>query len=189
MNCITAIPVLIAWMVLAVTTGVGSHAALITGITGLVFAAIGLLTIAGAQRMIRLQSYGLAVMTGIIQLIPTPGFIVGVWIGIWALVVLTRNEVHKVFVEVTESGDAGDDSTIGKITLAVLSVASSFNYLIAFAELPDRGRFHWTLFLFGPLIAILDIYAFGKWTGRPEFGPRWLWGRIRAEVEKITGRK
>ena len=188
-NCITAIPVLIAWIVLAVTSGVGSVSAMIVGIIGLVYAAIGLLTLAGAQRMTRLQSYGLAVTTGIIQLIPSPGFIFGLWIGIWALVVLTRNDVHRAFVEVTETGDAGADSALGKMTLLVLAVASSFIFLLALVESPDRGQHHWSFLLFGPLLVILDLYALGHWTGRMEFGPKWLWARIKTEAEIIIGKK
>jgi hypothetical protein len=188
-NCFTAIPLLIAWIVLALTSGVGSAAAMIVGIIGLVYAAIGLLTLTGAQRMTRLQSYGLAVTAGILQLIPSPGFIFGLWIGIWALAVLLRDEVHRAFVEVTEAGDAGADSALEKMTLLVLALASTFIFILTLMNPPEHGRPHLSFLLFGPLIVILDVYVFGRWTGRKEFGPKWLWARIKDEVEIIIGKK
>jgi hypothetical protein len=51
----------------------------------------------GSLRMMRLQSYGLAVAAAILAMVVTPGNLIGFPIGIWALVVLLRPEVRAAF--------------------------------------------------------------------------------------------
>jgi hypothetical protein len=74
-----------------------------SGTISVVFAIIGIL-IGGlifyaALQMRKLQSYGLAMAGSIIAMIPciSPCCIIGLPIGIWALVVLTKPEVKAAF--------------------------------------------------------------------------------------------
>jgi len=61
-------------------------------------AASGILVIVGAAKMLRLKSYGLAVASSMLAMLPcTLGFPVGVVMGIWALVLLRRPEVQRAF--------------------------------------------------------------------------------------------
>jgi len=189
MNCVTAVPILLAWMILAVISGAFSLGTLITGSIGLAFAGIGLLTLVGVRRMTRLQSYGLAVITAVIQWIPNPGFLLGSWIGVWALVVLTRDEVHRAFIEVTPPEGIKRDNAVGRLTLSVLALASSFIFLVAIVESPGRGQFPWFVILFGPPLLILDLFVLARWTGRTALEPGFLWKRVRARIENIIGTK
>lgn len=51
-----------------------------------------------AYRMRRLQLYGLAVTASILAMLPChPGFIIGLPIGLWSLVVLSRPDVKAAF--------------------------------------------------------------------------------------------
>jgi hypothetical protein len=58
-----------------------------------------LLIFAGGWQMRQLESYGLAMISAIMALIPicTLGFPLGIPIGIWALVVLSRRDVREAF--------------------------------------------------------------------------------------------
>ena len=93
-------------------TGGGAHMSLAFEETTILscVAISGILVILGAAKMLRLKSYGLAVATGILALLPcTLGFPVGLVMGIWALVVLRRPEVQAAFAagkkeEQTRSG-------------------------------------------------------------------------------------
>ena len=55
------------------------------------------LTMFGALKMLRLEAYGAAVTAGILAMIVTPGNLVGLPIGIWALVVLSSRSVKAAF--------------------------------------------------------------------------------------------
>jgi hypothetical protein len=56
------------------------------------------LLILGGLNMWRFQTYGLAVMAGIVALIPChAGFVIGLPVGIWALMILARPEVKRAF--------------------------------------------------------------------------------------------
>jgi predicted Ser/Thr protein kinase len=55
------------------------------------------IVLVGSLRMMRLQSYGLAIAAAILAMIVTPGNVIGFPIGIWALVVLLRPEVRAAF--------------------------------------------------------------------------------------------
>jgi hypothetical protein len=76
---------------------------LFSGGVGLVFNAIAIfvsiLIILGALKMKNLQSYGMAMAASIVAMIPciSPCCILGLPIGIWALVVLSKPEVKDTF--------------------------------------------------------------------------------------------
>ena len=65
----------------------------------------GILIIIGALQMMRLKSYGGAMMASVLALLPCgPLILVGIPIGIWSLVVLNREKVKAAF-------GAGGDQT------------------------------------------------------------------------------
>jgi hypothetical protein len=68
-------------------------------LSGLISLAVGAFILVGAFRMMKLQSYGLAVAASIISMIPcvSPCCCLGLPFGIWALVVLFRPEVKSAF--------------------------------------------------------------------------------------------
>jgi hypothetical protein len=71
---------------------IGSLVILFTGIPSL-------LILAGGWQMLRLETYGLALIAAIMALIPicTLGWLLGLPMGIWALAVLSRRDVREAF--------------------------------------------------------------------------------------------
>jgi hypothetical protein len=60
--------------------------------------AVGMILILGALQMIRLRSYGWAVAASVLAVLPlSAGFMIGVPMGIWALIVLYRPDVQEAF--------------------------------------------------------------------------------------------
>ena len=55
------------------------------------------LIIFAALKMKRLQAYGLAIVASILAIVISPGNLIGLPIGIWALVVLSQREVRAAF--------------------------------------------------------------------------------------------
>jgi hypothetical protein len=55
------------------------------------------LVISGALKMMRLEAYGLANAASILAILVSPTNLIGLGIGIWALVVLSRAEVRTAF--------------------------------------------------------------------------------------------
>jgi hypothetical protein len=76
---------------------------MLSGPIGVVLSVIGILMcgviLLGALKMKRLESYGLAMAASIIAMIPclSPCCLIGLPIGIWALVVLSKPEVKSAF--------------------------------------------------------------------------------------------
>jgi len=105
--------------------GLSSPGAVITGCVGIIFTATGLFTVVGAQRMMRLQSYGLAVAAGVLQLIPSAGSLLGLPIGIWALIILTRHEVHVAFIEIAERTPVSVNRGIAKKAVNIFAATAS----------------------------------------------------------------
>ena len=68
------------------------------GLASLVPLALAILMILGAARMKRLEAYGLGVTASVLALLPIhPWFILGLPMGIWGLVVLSRRETRDGF--------------------------------------------------------------------------------------------
>ena len=59
-----------------------------------------------ALKMKRLQAYGLAVAASILAIIISPGNLIGLPIGIWALVVLSQRDVRAAFGRKRATGSA-----------------------------------------------------------------------------------
>jgi predicted lysophospholipase L1 biosynthesis ABC-type transport system permease subunit len=78
-------------------------AAMVSGGVGLFFGVIGLIVAGivgfGAMRMMQLRSWGLSLAVSILAMIPciSPCCLMGIPIGIWALVVLNKPEVRAAF--------------------------------------------------------------------------------------------
>ena len=68
-------------------------------ILNLVGVAIGVVILLGALKMKRLESHGFAMAASILALVPcvSPCCLVGLPIGIWSLVVLSKPEVKAAF--------------------------------------------------------------------------------------------
>ena len=74
-----------------------------SGTIGLVFnfiaIAVGVVILLGALKMKRLESHGFAMAASILALVPctSPCCVIGIPVGIWALVVLAKPEVKGAF--------------------------------------------------------------------------------------------
>jgi len=188
-NCGIALLLLLAWSVVSVTTGLTSPGAVITGIIGIIFAAMGLLTFVGAQRMVRLQSYGLAVAAGVLQLIPSPGSLLGLPIGIWALVVLTRHEVHVAFIEVAEKTQDAGNKEMGKAAINILAIAATLIFFAALVASFSGNRFPWFVLYLGLPLLILDVFAYKRWLNRVKFGPESPSEKILKQIKTMIDNK
>ena len=74
----------------------GSAFTVISGIIGIIIAAV---IIYAGIRMLKLQSWGFAIAASILAMIPcvSPCCIIGLPVGIWALVILNDNDVKMAF--------------------------------------------------------------------------------------------
>ncbi|MBN2314633.1 MAG: protein kinase [Sedimentisphaerales bacterium] len=185
MNCFTGLILLLAWMILAMSSGVTSAGTTITGAIGLIVGTVGLLTIVATQRMVRLQSYGLAVAAAVLQFVAFPGSLIGIWMGIWALIVLTKNKVHTAFIRAMERQEPVEESAFWKKAINIAAVAGSVIFLITFLGSFGSRHFPWFVFLFGPPVLILDIFALQQWKQQTGLSYKWLWERVRIELEKL----
>ena len=74
---------------------------------------IGAVIVYGVMRMKELENYKLAVISSILAVLPvTPGCLLGVPFGIWALITLTRREVKEAFAGSTDVQE--EQSTMNK---------------------------------------------------------------------------
>lgn len=106
-NFCVMIPYLIVYAIGAIAAAKaeqgGDQAAFMMGfvvgsITGvLIFVAAYLFMLFGAWKMMRLESYGLAVTTSILMMLPCTFCWIGLPFGIWALVVLCLRDVRQAF--------------------------------------------------------------------------------------------
>jgi len=71
------------------------------------------LMIAAGLLMMRQQAFWLCVVGSVLALVVTPGNLIGLPIGIWALVVLSQTDVRKRFGADRESSNGGIDSRTG----------------------------------------------------------------------------
>jgi serine/threonine protein kinase len=65
---------------------------------------INCIILSGAMRMMQLRNRGLSITAAILAMIAAPGNIIGLPMGIWALVVLSRREIKEAFAAACESG-------------------------------------------------------------------------------------
>jgi hypothetical protein len=68
---------------------------LLAQVIGLVF---GILIVVGAVKMLRLKSHGFATVASVLALLPCgPAWLLGLPMGIWSLLVLSRRDVKAAF--------------------------------------------------------------------------------------------
>jgi hypothetical protein len=73
----------------------------------------GAVIVYGAMKMKKLKNYRIAVISSILAVLPvTPGCLLGVPFGIWALIILTKREVIEAFVVSTDVQE--EQSTMNK---------------------------------------------------------------------------
>ena len=131
--CWITVPVIVAALWLAPRMGARIATEIATG-TGFVAPVAALLfsvlMIVGALRMRRLEAYGLAKTAAILAIIVSPGNLVGLPIGIWALIVLARPDVRAAF-RARFSGSAPGSAVRDGSTAATAETV------------PVRGRWNW----------------------------------------------
>jgi uncharacterized protein (TIGR03067 family) len=79
----------------------------------------------GAFQMMHLQSYRAAVAASICAMVTPPGFLIGIPVGVWALVVLSRREVRAVFPKRDKVGREGESPVAKRVlwtSAAILAV-------------------------------------------------------------------
>jgi predicted Ser/Thr protein kinase len=192
-NCGIAFILLLVWSIIRASNPAGHPEAIITGVLmggiGIILAALGLLTVVGSRRMMRLQSYGLAVAASIVQFIPSPGAIIGLPIGIWAMVVLTRPKVHNAFIENTKKTKGAVNEGMVKIAIIIFAAVASLIFLAAIIASIGGRRFPWFVIFFGPPLLIMDVLLYKRWLNQTAFGPELPSERVRHEIKKIIGQK
>jgi hypothetical protein len=139
--------------------------------------------------MMRLQSYGFAIAAGVLQLIPSPGSLLGLPIGIWALFLLTRHEVHAAFIEAAEKTPVAVNRDTAKNALVIFAMAANLIFLVAFIASFSSRSFQWFAFLFGPLLLILDIFLYKLWKNKETFDSGTLSEQIQQGIRKTTNLK
>jgi hypothetical protein len=80
----------------AMFTMMSGTVGLVSGVIGII---VGVVVFMGAQKMKALESYGFALTSAILAMIPciSPCCVIGLPIGIWALVVLNNDAVKAAF--------------------------------------------------------------------------------------------
>ena len=113
----------------------------LTDVTVLAVVAVSLVTlllsslvIFAALKMKRLQAYGLAIAASILAMIVSPSNLIGLPIGLWALVVLSQGDVRAAFGRTKRPVVAGSQLTFGILGL-VLCLAGALLTLYRFSEI------------------------------------------------------
>ncbi|MFC1636108.1 serine/threonine-protein kinase [Planctomycetota bacterium] len=186
-NCMVSVPLMLVWLILTLGGGLMSLQAIIVGGIGLIIGTMGLLTVVATQRMTRLQSFGLAITASLLQFIAIPGSLLGLWMGIWALIVLTREEVHEAFNKAKDQSPAVEDSTFWKRAVILAALMSSFIFLITLAAALADRQFLWFIFLYGPPMVVLDLFAVNQLIRHSAPGSESPWEQAKTELDRITG--
>lgn len=87
--------------------------------------------IVSALKMRRLQSYGLTMTASILAIIFSPSTLIGLPIGIWALVVLSQREIRGAFTAV-KSAEGSDISTSGQLRSVAIVIKYILGVLVLF---------------------------------------------------------
>ncbi len=186
-NCVTSVPLILVWMIFALTGELTSLPTLIIGGIGLITGTMGLLTVIAVQRMVRLQSYGLAIAASVLQFIALPGSLIGLGMGIWALVALAKNQVHVAFIKAMEQRPTVEDSEVWRKITNIAALAASFMFLITLARALGNRQALWFMFLFGPPMVILDAFALSRLIRHSATDSETSWEKARTEIVRIAG--
>ncbi len=137
----------------------------------------GSLIIFGALKMKRLQAYVLAIAASILAIISSRWNILGLPIGIWALVVLSQREVRMAFAESNRirtgrTPPSATDRKVGMVALVLCLSSIPLTLLFAtvaglFAAVAGRNWSEWTFltFLFSVVLAALICGLVGRKSG------------------------
>jgi len=136
-----------------------------------------------------LQSYGLAVAAGVLQLIPSPGSLLGLPIGIWALFVLTRHEVHAAFIKVEETTEGEVNEGMGNVAIIIFAAVANLIFLVALIASFRGQSFPWFVLYLGPPLVILDVLLYKRRLNRVEPGTESLSEQIQQQIRKTTDLK
>jgi tRNA A-37 threonylcarbamoyl transferase component Bud32 len=137
-------------------------AAVLTGAT-----AVGVVIILGGLQMIRLRSYGWAVAASALAVLPlSAGFMIGVPMGIWALIVLYRSDVQEAFV-VKKRKPARKYEDVGGVRTEAESIAVRASSPRASGQPGEGGDESLEQFILSQLPANKDevVKAYQKKTG------------------------
>lgn len=187
LNCLCALPLLMVWMAVALAQGPMSPVAITLGVWGPVLAGMGLFSRVGARSMLNLQSYGRVITASIIQLIPSPGFVVGSWFGVWTLVMVTRQHTHRAFLHGMPSPGMELEGRLEKFTVIVLALSTTFALVLGLLESLWTGSIPWVALVLGPPVVFLDAFAWGVCTGRAGLASK-LWTQVKGQIHRLLSR-
>ena len=106
-----------------------------------------LLILAGGFQMLRLQSYRLAIIAAIVALLPcSPAWLLGLPLGIWALVILARRDVRAAFGPVVAAEAIAETPRSRPWLVPVLAVLNLVGaiFLMFLTATPDPMPFNET---------------------------------------------
>lgn len=133
---------------------------------------ISSLMIFAALKMKRLQAYWLAVAAGLLAIIISPGNMIGLPIGIWALVVLSQREVREAFTESHRIGTGrtsppatGREKRVGLAALVLCLAGFALTLLVA--AVAGRNWSVWTFLtvIFSVVLVALACGLVGRKSG------------------------
>ncbi|MGD0899680.1 MAG: serine/threonine-protein kinase, partial [Thermoguttaceae bacterium] len=112
-NWVVALPItlIVSYYTMASKQGGPGGVVLLAPILLVVFS---VLVLVAALKMKRLQAYGLAIAAGILAIIISPANLIGLPIGIWALVVLSQRDVRAAFAQNRQHAASGASGTPAK---------------------------------------------------------------------------
>jgi serine/threonine protein kinase/protein involved in polysaccharide export with SLBB domain len=132
LNWVVLVPVLaILVPVLMASKRVTSSAdSLLIFVPVLLIIAASVLLIVAALKMKRLQGHGLAVAASILAMIVSPSNLIGLPIGIWALVVLTQRDVRAAFGQTGRRAVSSVELTFGIVGLLLCLICLPVSLLL-----------------------------------------------------------
>lgn len=107
LNWVVSVPLLMLVLPVAQAAAARSET-VVTSVLALLL--VNSLMIFAALKMKWLQAYGLAIIASILAIIISPGNLIGLPIGIWALVVLSQREVRAAFAEIRDANRSATSS-------------------------------------------------------------------------------
>ena len=144
------VPLFIAVFIwLASEQNVREVVAVLAFIAPILVAALGSLTMVAALKMKRLESYGLAIAASILAIVASPSNLIGLAIGIWSLVVLSRGDVAKGFEQQRNNSAPARPwprrHSSGKWVLRALALCLGAFLPASYVSTPSSAWHHWHL--------------------------------------------
>lgn len=130
-------------LIFAMFASRGNAPVLILPVVAGILATGGAVIIAGAYYMRELRCWPLAVAAAILAMIIGPGSIIGLAVGIWALVVLMQADVRAAFAGRTRDPIYRNDDKTRQVRAVLLTIAAGF-FLVMFTALLAVGGWVFT---------------------------------------------